>query len=76
MLTALDKTWHPDHFCCGSCNKPIDEPSFHTNDGKPYCTPCYSKIFAKVCNACEKPIMDVSIFNDIRRTNCRHNFYI
>ncbi|KAJ8923323.1 hypothetical protein NQ315_001881 [Exocentrus adspersus] len=58
VLTALGKTWHPDHFICGGCKEPITESKFRTNDDKPYCTPCHIKLFAKTCHACDQPILD------------------
>lgn len=51
---------------------PIDEPQFHTNEDAPYCTPCYTKIFAKICHACDEPILGVSIIY----ININYVFYI
>ncbi|XP_030764374.1 transforming growth factor beta-1-induced transcript 1 protein-like isoform X2 [Sitophilus oryzae] len=58
ILTALGKSWHPDHFVCDGCKEPITETKFHTNEDKPYCGNCHVKLFAKTCHACDKPILD------------------
>uniref|UniRef100_A0AAR5PCU8 LIM zinc-binding domain-containing protein n=1 Tax=Dendroctonus ponderosae TaxID=77166 RepID=A0AAR5PCU8_DENPD len=58
FLTALGESWHPDHFACEECKQPIKETKFHTNEGKPYCSECHVKLFAKTCFACDKPILD------------------
>lgn len=37
-VTALDKAWHPEHFCCMMCGRLLgDESGFHEHDGRPYC---------------------------------------
>jgi len=37
-MTALDKAWHPEHFCCMMCGRLLgDESGFHEHDGQPYC---------------------------------------
>ncbi|XP_057663409.1 paxillin-B isoform X1 [Diorhabda carinulata] len=58
VLTALEKTWHPDHFCCNECKNPITENTFKTKEDLPYCTPCHTKLFAPICKACAQPITD------------------
>jgi len=37
-VTALDKPWHPEHFCCMMCGRLLgDDVGFHEHDGRPYC---------------------------------------
>uniref|UniRef100_A0A1I8H094 Transforming growth factor beta-1-induced transcript 1 protein n=1 Tax=Macrostomum lignano TaxID=282301 RepID=A0A1I8H094_9PLAT len=56
-VTALDKSWHPEHFFCQQCTAPFTESSgFHERDGKPYCADCYNDAFAPKCAACSKAI--------------------
>ncbi|KAI2809505.1 hypothetical protein BLOT_000654 [Blomia tropicalis] len=59
-LTALGKTWHPEHFTCQHCNKIMaDDPDgYHEHEGKGYCRPCYIELFAPYCRGCNKPIVD------------------
>ncbi|XP_017777654.1 PREDICTED: transforming growth factor beta-1-induced transcript 1 protein-like [Nicrophorus vespilloides] len=56
-INALGKTYHPDHFVCGKCNKPITESPFHQRDGKPLCDADFTESCPK-CAACNKPITD------------------
>jgi len=58
IVTALDKDWHPDHFACAHCKKPISGGSFHTKDGKPYCVEDYARLYMAKCYACKEPIHD------------------
>ncbi|XP_064085767.1 paxillin-like isoform X6 [Macrobrachium nipponense] len=57
-VTALDKTWHPDHFFCAQCGNTFGEDGFHEKDGKPYCRNDYFNMFAPKCGGCNAPIMD------------------
>ncbi|OWK11303.1 TGFB1I1 [Cervus elaphus hippelaphus] len=55
MVTALGTHWHPEHFCCVSCGEPFGDEgesltpilkgSFQERAGKPYCQPCFLKLF-------------------------------
>ena len=36
-VTALNKTWHPEHFFCTLCGRPFGDDGFHEKDGKAYC---------------------------------------
>lgn len=57
-VTALDQTWHPEHFVCASCGRSFGETGFHERDGKPYCREDYYAMFAPRCGGCGQPIMD------------------
>lgn len=57
-VTALDQTWHPEHFVCASCGRSFGENGFHERDGKPYCREDYYAMFAPRCGGCGQPIMD------------------
>ena len=57
-MTALDKTWHQEHFFCHQCGKPFGDSGFHERDGKPFCREDYFAAFAPKCGGCEQPIMD------------------
>jgi len=48
-VTALDKAWHPEHFCCMMCGRLLgDENGFHEHDGRPYCKYA-SLVFGAMC---------------------------
>ena len=56
-VTALNNTWHPEHFFCAHCNNYFGEDGFHEHDGKPYCRADFYNLFAPHCASCEKPIL-------------------
>ena len=37
-LKALDRTWHPSHFRCGVCNKPLGSRFCVSHHQEPYCS--------------------------------------
>ncbi|XP_071518084.1 uncharacterized protein [Panulirus ornatus] len=57
-VTALDKTWHPEHFFCTQCGNTFGDDGFHEKDGKPYCRDDYFNMFAPKCGGCNSPIME------------------
>ncbi|CAA9994649.1 unnamed protein product [Nesidiocoris tenuis] len=57
-VTALEKTWHTEHFFCAQCGKQFGEEGFHEKDGRPYCRDDYFDMFAPKCGGCNRPIME------------------
>ncbi len=55
-LTALGATWHPEHFVCAACHRPIDDAQFNVHEGVPYHSVCYLNRIAPRCAYCHKPI--------------------
>ncbi|NWH63443.1 LPXN protein, partial [Geococcyx californianus] len=58
VLTALDQTWHPEHFFCTHCGRAFGDDGFHERDGKPYCRQDFLAMFAPKCQGCEHPVTD------------------
>ncbi|NXX81645.1 LPXN protein, partial [Urocolius indicus] len=58
VLTALDQTWHPEHFFCAHCGKVFGDDGFHERSGKPYCRQDFLALFAPKCQGCERPVTD------------------
>lgn len=58
VLTAMDKTWHPEHFFCAHCGKVFGDDGFHEKNGKPYCQKDFLAMFSPRCKACERPVME------------------
>uniref|UniRef100_H2ZMC5 LIM zinc-binding domain-containing protein n=1 Tax=Ciona savignyi TaxID=51511 RepID=H2ZMC5_CIOSA len=56
-VTALNKTWHPEHFFCAMCSNFFGDEGFHEYEGKPYCRADYYNMFAPKCGGCMKPIL-------------------
>ncbi|KAJ6216529.1 hypothetical protein RDWZM_007686 [Blomia tropicalis] len=57
-ITALDKTWHPEHFFCAHCGKNFGDDGYHEKAGNAYCREDFFKLFAPKCVGCMQPIMD------------------
>ncbi|XP_050408909.1 leupaxin isoform X1 [Patella vulgata] len=57
-VTALNSTWHPEHFFCAQCGQPLGDEGFHEKDGKAFCRDDYYSLFAPKCGGCGRPIMD------------------
>jgi len=53
-VRANGRVFHEDCFICSSCGLNLD--SFFFKDGKLYCDPCETKLYAKICDKCTLPI--------------------
>eukprot|EP00658_Telonema_sp_P-2_P033334 TRINITY_DN24489_c0_g1_i1.p1 TRINITY_DN24489_c0_g1~~TRINITY_DN24489_c0_g1_i1.p1 ORF type:complete len:420 (+),score=79.40 TRINITY_DN24489_c0_g1_i1:81-1340(+) len=52
-MRALGGTWHPEHFVCAHCRKPIPaEQGFYHHEEKVYCQRDYEANFTPVCGIC------------------------
>lgn len=58
MVTALDRTWHPEHFCCTHCGQPFGDEGFLEKDGQPYCRRDFAELFSSRCRGCGRPILE------------------
>lgn len=58
VITALGKTWHPEHFTCAHCNHELGSNNFFEREGRPYCEACYHELFSPRCGYCHGPILD------------------
>lgn len=59
VITALGKTWHPEHFTCNHCSQELGTRNFFERDGVPYCETDYHNLFSPRCAYCNGPILDV-----------------
>jgi len=55
-VTALDKTFHVEHFCCHECGREFGDEAFHEKDGNAYCRNDFFRMFAPKCRGCRLPI--------------------
>uniref|UniRef100_A0A6B2L443 LIM zinc-binding domain-containing protein n=1 Tax=Arcella intermedia TaxID=1963864 RepID=A0A6B2L443_9EUKA len=55
-VQALGKDYHPEHFQCSTCGRPIGNGSFYENEGQPQCEMCYQSVFCQKCGKCNRPI--------------------
>ncbi|XP_043245047.1 paxillin-like isoform X1 [Amphibalanus amphitrite] len=58
VITALGKTWHPEHFTCSHCNMELGNKNFFERDGQPFCEHDYHQLFSPRCSYCRGPILD------------------
>ncbi|XP_033918170.1 leupaxin [Melopsittacus undulatus] len=58
VLTALGRTWHPEHFTCARCGQELGARPFFERDGQPYCEDDYHQAFAPCCAYCAGPIRE------------------
>lgn len=63
VVTALGKTWHPEHFTCAKCYTQLGDTSFFERDGLAYCEEDYHRLYSPKCYHCNGPILDVSLFS-------------
>ncbi|KAJ8395643.1 hypothetical protein AAFF_G00031240 [Aldrovandia affinis] len=72
VVTALDRTWHPDHFFCAQCGAFFGPEGFHEKDGKAYCRKDYFNMFAPKCGGCARAILEnyISALNSLWHPEC------
>ncbi|XP_028407501.1 PDZ and LIM domain protein 5-like [Dendronephthya gigantea] len=61
FVSALGRNWHPEHFCCGGCQRSLQNVGFVEEGGLMYCESCYNQRFAPKCASCNQPIIGVSV---------------
>ncbi|ALC48730.1 CG31988 [Drosophila busckii] len=60
-INALGKIYHPHHFTCKECDKPIVDAVFNVQKGEPVCQSCYQEKYASRCHCCGTLIMERAI---------------
>uniref|UniRef100_A0A3Q3FMI5 Paxillin a n=1 Tax=Labrus bergylta TaxID=56723 RepID=A0A3Q3FMI5_9LABR len=72
VVTALDKTWHPEHFFCAQCGAFFGPEGFHEKDGKAFCRKDYFDMFAPKCGGCVRAILEnyISALNSLWHPEC------
>uniref|UniRef100_A0A8C3R837 Leupaxin n=1 Tax=Cyanoderma ruficeps TaxID=181631 RepID=A0A8C3R837_9PASS len=58
VLTALGKTWHPEHFTCAHCGKELDKGPYFEQGGRAFCEEDYHQAFSPRCAYCAGPIRE------------------
>lgn len=58
VVTAVGKTFHPEHFVCGNCRNPLGSGVFYEQGGVQHCERCFQELFCPRCGHCDKPVMD------------------
>ncbi|XP_053416192.1 leupaxin isoform X2 [Nycticebus coucang] len=58
VLTAMNQTWHPEHFFCSHCGEVFGTEGFHEKDKKPYCRKDFLAMFSPKCGGCNRPVLE------------------
>eukprot|EP00050_Salpingoeca_kvevrii_P003482 m.225800 g.225800 ORF g.225800 m.225800 type:complete len:366 (-) comp10836_c5_seq20:159-1256(-) len=56
LLTAIGKSFHPHHFLCNDCRKPLASVPFFESQGQVFCEADYVRRFGPRCAYCEQSI--------------------
>lgn len=75
-LEVDGKYFHPNHFVCSNCLRPIGESRFFVHDDKYYDSVCLVNYVAERCFHCGQPILDESIYfeTNFYHAACYNNF--
>ncbi|XP_065654301.1 PDZ and LIM domain protein 7 isoform X7 [Hydra vulgaris] len=57
FVSAIGRTWHPEHFCCSACNTSLQNQAFVEENNSLYCEKCYNQYFAPKCAHCNNAII-------------------
>ena len=73
--TALNRTWHPEHFVCARCGRPFQGQSFYERDGKAYCQRDYDELFGMRCAAGGELIGQRRYFEKDGKAYCEDHYW-
>ena len=62
-ITAMEGKWHPHHFVCAVCQRPIVGSKFVERDNHPYHEACAAREFNPRCQICLEPVTDHYLTN-------------
>jgi hypothetical protein len=63
-LEVEAKYYHPEHFVCFNCLKPIGDKIFFIQNERYYDSACFSTFISNRCDYCGKPIISESVHYD------------
>ncbi|XP_057297447.1 PDZ and LIM domain protein 5-like isoform X2 [Hydractinia symbiolongicarpus] len=71
FVSAIGKTWHPEHFCCSACNVSLQNQAFVEENNQLFCEKCYNQYYAPKCAHCNNAIIgDVSYRHGVICNQC------
>eukprot|EP00128_Syssomonas_multiformis_P009608 Colp12_sorted_trinity150504_noHs@24253 len=73
VITALGKTFHPEHFVCVVDEKPLEGDQFFEVKGKMYCKFHHQQLYAERCFRCNTAVSSES-FRALGKLFCGHCF--
>ena len=72
-LTALGTTWHPEHFVCTGCGRPLNSAKFTLHQDAPYHMECYTNLVAPRCAYCHQPLVGEYLVDHWGTRYCRQH---
>ncbi len=72
-IQALGGSWHPEHFVCAACGRPISQQQFFLHNDAPYHSTCYSQQVAPHCVYCGKSLMGEYLIDHWGTTYCKEH---
>ncbi len=72
-LQALGAVWHPEHFVCFACARPIGNTKFQLHQGAPYHVNCYREQFSLRCVYCDKPLISEYLIDHWDQHYCKEH---
>jgi len=73
-IKAATKAWHPEHFVCSHCERPLSGDKFMLNEGKPYCQFHYMKMFGVRCFYCDNR-SSMQVIKVLNKNYCEDHFF-
>ncbi len=73
-MMALNALWHPEHFVCTACKRPIKDQSFNLDpQGQPYHSACFVQHVAPRCALCGKPLTSEFLLDQWGTKYCKEH---
>lgn len=72
---ALNAYWHPEHFVCRACGRPIGGANFQIHEGAPYHEECYRDRIAERCAYCSRPLIGLYSVDQWGTKFCQEHEY-
>ncbi len=72
-LQALGATWHPEHFVCAFCARPIGKTKFQVHQDAPYHVECYREHISPRCVYCGKPLISEYFIDHWGQRYCKEH---
>ncbi|PIO77858.1 LIM domain protein [Teladorsagia circumcincta] len=56
----MNRLWHPDHFTCTACKRPIKQ-TYQAADSHAYCVHCFAQKYNPKCAGCMETLVDTCL---------------
>uniref|UniRef100_A0A1I7Z739 LIM zinc-binding domain-containing protein n=1 Tax=Steinernema glaseri TaxID=37863 RepID=A0A1I7Z739_9BILA len=59
-VIAMNRLWHPEHFVCSGCRRPIKQ-TYQIADDKSYCVKCFASKHNPRCSGCHETLLETCL---------------